>query len=259
MQHGCRAGRLPCAGGTAGAPGARRGEPCERAAGVLYRGPARHGGEGKQGAGARGTAELPLRISRGPDHRESRARGPSEGGRPLRSADRARHPARLRTDRAGRRGGTQRLRGARVLRRAGTHRGAEAGAGPAARGGPCAAARARAGGAARQCGRGLRRRSGAGARCRTPARGMCACQRRGAAPGLGAAASRRARGGARLTRRGAGPRRCARTAAPQACPRHRRGRRPQPATTVYFETPRHPESTLWSRLTHTCASQPPNS
>src|SRR5207253_9277338 len=79
--HGRGSGGLPCAGGTARAAGARRSEPRERPAGLLHRGPPRHGGEGEQGAGARGAAQLALRIPRRPHHGESRTRGSAQGGR----------------------------------------------------------------------------------------------------------------------------------------------------------------------------------
>ena len=87
--------------------------------------------------------QLRLRISRRAHHGESRARGPAEGGRPLRSADRARDPAGFAV-RCARRLAPRPdcVDALRVLRRTGSDRRTEAGRRSAAGGGPRARATA---------------------------------------------------------------------------------------------------------------------
>ena len=76
----------------------RAGAGRARPARLQHRRPARQGGVGSQGAGARGADRLRPGAAGAPHHRQSRARRPAQGRQPLRPADRARADGRDRRD-----------------------------------------------------------------------------------------------------------------------------------------------------------------
>ena len=89
-----------------------RGASCRGLAGIQSRRTSRHRGPRIARPRARGAAERAVRVPGAKDHGEPRARRSAEGVRPLRSADRDRHPRRNEAD------SRQRARELRIRRRA---------------------------------------------------------------------------------------------------------------------------------------------